>query len=357
MTDPSTLRETAALWHERLHRNEVSERTQAEFERWLAESPSHCGAYDDIDRVWLGLKNSAADPRILALRHETALRLTRHTSRHVRALVWRVAAVILLALAATVMLGVGPDMFRKHSETRYATATGERLSVTLNDGSQLTLNTQTDLAVAFTRAERTVHLARGQAFFEVAKDASRPFVVEARQRRLVAVGTAFDVRLDGQKIDVTMVEGTVRVEKTDTPRPPRGDGAPARRTTGATTPPARDRPVHARTSAATIVAGEQLTVEPESLDRVRAADLARATSWRHGQVIFENTRLADAIAEINRYSDRKIELADATLADLRLSGGFATSRPALFVEAVTSYFPVEIKHADASSVVLDVRSE
>ena len=105
----------------------------------------------------------------------------------------------------------------------------------------------------------------------------------------------------------------------------------------------------------TLTAGEQLTVDGESHDYVRSADPERVTSWRHGQVIFDNTRLADAIAELNRYSDIKIELTDPTLADLRLSGGFATGHPNLFIEAITSYFPIQVAKVDDHVVVLGAR--
>src|SRR6266853_515967 len=314
------LRETAAAWHDRIHRDKVLDETRAAFALWLAELPEHRAAYEEIDRTWVDLKSTAHDPRILALRHETALRLTRQTSKSMRPLTWAAAAVILvvsgmgLAMLNTRStsdrspIAVLLDAFRTHGDGRYATATGERLTVALKDGSQLTLDTQTEVKVAFTQAERTVHLTRGQAVFEVAKDPNRPFVVEVYNRRLIAVGTAFDVRLDGAQINVT-----------------------------------------------TLTAGEQLTVDSESQDHIRAADPERATSWRRGQVIFENTRLGDAIAELNRYSDTKIELTDPALADLRLSGGFATGHPTLFVEAITTYFPIQVAKADDRSVVLSAR--
>lgn len=332
----SALQLTAASWHDRLHRSKVTDETRAAFAAWLAESPEHGAAYAQVDDTWSGLVNAAHDPEILALRHETALRLTRSASSSSRVYKWRAAAIVLLGLAVLTALSTSYvsdrvpiasllESLRGHGDGRYVTATGERLTVTLNDGSQLTLNTQTELRVAFHRNERTVHLVRGQALFEVAKDPTRPFVVETRQRRFVAVGTAFDVRLEGDRVDVTMIEGVVRVERS------------------------------AAVPAATIVAGEQLTVDKATEDHVRPADPERVTSWRRGQVIFENTRLADAIAELNRYSEKKIELADPALAELRLSGGFSTGRPALFVEAVTTYFPIQIERADDRLVLLRAR--
>jgi transmembrane sensor len=331
-----SLHEAAAAWHDRLHREKVADETRAQFGRWLAESPAHAAAYESIELAWSSLQRSAHDPQILALRHETALRLTRRSSRAIRPLGWAVAAALVLIVVggAVAMLSEGSragrasvdsivEALRTNTDGRYATATGERLTVTLDDGSQVTLNTNTELKVSFTPTDRIVRLVRGQALFEVAKDASRPFAVEAHDRRFVALGTAFDVRIDGERIKVTMLEGTVRVEH-GTPR-------------------------------GVLNAGEQLTVDMRSEELVRATDPERVTSWRRGQVIFENTRLADAIAELNRYSETKIELADPALGDLRLSGAFATGRPTVFIEAITTYFPVQVERADPRAIVIEAR--
>jgi transmembrane sensor len=372
MTPREPLRETAAAWHDRVHRDKVPDDTRTALARWLAESPEHRAAYEEIDRTWCDLRSTAHDPRILALRHEAALRLTRRTSKTFRPRTWAAAAVILVALGTSLaglsMHSMGErspiamllNAFHTYADGRYATATGERLTVTLEDGSQLTLNTQTELEVAFTRAERVVRLTRGQALFEVAKDARRPFVVEANNRRFIAVGTAFDVRIDGAQIGVTMIEGTVRVERATNLKSTASASSTALRTTmgspkGGTARADLDTSVSPQLLVTTLTAGEQLTVDSESHDHVRSADPERVTSWRRGQVIFENTRLADAVAELNRYSDIKIELTDPALADLRLSGGFATGHPNLFIEAITTYFPIQAAKVDDHAVILSAR--
>lgn len=369
-TRHEALREAAAAWHDRIGRDKVTDETNAAFARWLAESPEHLAAYQEIDRTWYALKSVAHAAQILELRHETALRLTRRTSSRIRPLIWATAALVMFL---GIFVGWGSllsgdraplnkllDAFRTHGDGRYTTRTGERLTVTLKDGSQLTLNTQTELEVAFTRAERTVHLTRGQALFEVAKDPGRPFVVTAYNRRFVAVGTAFDVRLDGAQINVTMIEGTVRVERKMNLTATAGATPASMRSTSATQKSAdarkeSDPPVSPIPVVTTLTAGEQLTVDNESQDHVRSADPERVTSWRRGRVIFENTRLADAVAEFNRYSDTKIELTDSALADLRLSGGFSTGRPTVFVEAITSYFPIQIAKEDDRAIILRMR--
>lgn len=101
--------------------------------------------------------------------------------------------------------------------------------------------------------------------------------------------------------------------------------------------------------------GELLIAAAALPDRVSVSDPEGSTSWLHGQIVFDNTRLADAVAELNRYSNTKIELADPKIAQLHLSGAFATGHPALFIEAVTSYFPVQVVHADDQLVVLSAK--
>lgn len=330
-------REQAAHWHDRLHRDVVTDDTRAEFSRWLDASPDHGIAYDAIDRTWRLAKSGAEDPGILALRHEAALRLTRRPAHLTRGPRWATAAAVIALIGGTLASTQWSELtalygrLRGANASEYSTRIGERLTVALEDGSQVTLNTASVLRPAFDEGERRVILVRGQALFEVAKDSNRPFVVETPHRRFVAVGTAFDVRVEGEKIQITMLEGTVRVEQK------------------------QPSTANAATTISTITAGEQLTVDATRLDRVRLTDPERVTSWRRGQVIFESSRLADAVAELNRYSTTQIALADHALAELRISGAFATGRPAIFVEALTTYFPIAVTRVDDSTLLLSPR--
>lgn len=338
--------EVAAAWHERLHQELVSADTQRAYAAWLAQSDNHKTAYESVNKTWRRVQSAGSDPQILALRHETALRLTRRASAAIRPSHWTAAAVVLIVLcgaAATLggwihsdrlALTWFPAPVHEQSVSHYATAIGERLAVTLSDGSQVTLDTQSELSVAFTPAERVVRLLKGQVYLKVAKNHQRPFVVEALNRRIVAVGTAFDVRVDDAQVRVAMVEGTVRVER-------RGELADAASTS-------RAMPI----AAVTITAGEELIADATIPDRVSVSDPERSTSWLRGQIFFDNARLADAVAELNRYSNTRIELADPNIAQLHLSGAFATGRSDLFVEALTGYFPVQVVSADDHVVVL-----
>lgn len=362
-TPSDTLRERAAHWHHRLAREPVPERLRAAFSRWLDKSPEHRIAYDAIDRAWRLAQSGAEDPRILALRHEAALRLTRRSSRSARWQGWATAAAILVLVGGAFTITPWSKLLgtvgwpRTAHAGEYATRVGERLAITLEDGSQVTLNTDSVLRPTFDANERRVVLVRGQALFEVAKNTARPFVVETEHRRFVAVGTAFDVRVDGGRVQVTMLEGTVRVERTsaDHSSEQSQSGPSVARKTASPVPPANPNSTDAAPVVATITAGEQLTVVDEEQDRVRVADAERVTSWRRGQVIFENSRLADAVTEINRYSTTHIQVADGALGELRISGAFATGRPTVFVEAITSYFPIEATRVNDETLLLSPR--
>jgi transmembrane sensor len=351
------VRELAASWYDRMHCERVPEETRKDFDAWLAQSPHHRAAYEQIEQTWSSLHSVAHDPEILALRHETALRLTRHATLRVRPISLALAATVLLTLGVGLLVVVRPNSglssltamlgwLRGHEQSQYVTATGERLVVNLEDGSQVTLNTQTSLSVDFTPTERWVRLNGGQALFEVAKDRTRPFIVEVHNRRLVAVGTSFDVRLDGAQVRVTMLEGTVRVDDVRGLHPRERQKAAG---------PAGAPKEASSTAVETITAGEQLIASDRSPDSIRPADGERTTSWRHGQIIFDDTRLADAVAELNRYSQVKLQLDDPALADLRLSGAFATGNPRLFLEALTTYFPIQAAQSDEHRVLLKRR--
>jgi transmembrane sensor len=376
LTQP--LLESAAAWHDRLQRAKAADETRREFEGWLAASTLHRDAYEAVVRTWGAVKERAEAPSILALRHETALRLTRRTLGRfsigpLRALA---ATFVLVVFAVGGLAWLGPEALPRTvtawvrdllpGNTSYATATGERLTATLRDGSQVTLDTDSELEVGFTNAQRLVRLKHGQAFFEVAKNESRPFVVQVNDRRLVAVGTAFDVRVDDRQLRVTMVEGTVRVEHanagSETTVAPTHLGqskvvgvhvsGPSPTASGGITAASHTA---ALDNVEVLSAGEQLWVDEERRDHVGTADPERATSWRRGQLVFDAVRLGDAVSEINRYSQIKIRLADPALADVRISGSFATGRTQGFVEAVTSYFPIEVAESSDRAVVLEAR--
>jgi transmembrane sensor len=227
-----------------------------------------------------------------ALRRGAARRSRREQGR-----AWAAGATVT---AAVFLLGAGGAWIYSNARPSYATRVGEQRLVRLADGSTVRLDTATRIDVAFSRASRTIRLAHGQAFFDVAHDAARPFLVTAGPLTVRAVGTRFDVRAGAQPT-VTLVEGVIEVRRQG--RHPQ---------------------------SWTLRAGQQLIAAAAA---PRPVDAAAATSWTSGRVVFENVPLSAAVAEINRYCAHKIILRAPALAQAPVSGSFETGDAAAFVAA------------------------
>ncbi|MDB5456232.1 MAG: anti-FecI sigma factor, FecR, partial [Caulobacter sp.] len=195
----------------------------------------------------------------------------------------------------------------------YSTAVGEQVSVGLEDGSRVRLNTDTRLRVRFGAGERRVELQRGQAFFEVAHDSGRPFIVVAGRAQVRAVGTRFDVRRDDGDVRVTLAEGRVAVR----------DDTLA--TKDWMLSPGQSLALGAHATSATPV----------------PVDVPALTAWTTGHLSFRDMTLAEAVSEINRYSRSKIVLGPGAPADRRISGVFAAGDTDDFVAAVTALYALK----------------
>lgn len=328
----------AAWWSARRRLGFATAREEEAFAEWLAD-PINGMAWEATEGPIEAVGAWAARPEIRALR-ESALAARPARSRTF----WRWSAGA--AIAASLIIGVflfssnpfvapgNPPPQVASSVERYTTSIGERRTVRLPDNSRIELNTGSVAEVAYSPGARDIRLLAGQALFRVAHDPSRPFTVIAGDRRIIATGTAFDVRInDGGTVAVTLIEGHVRVE------PLRRDG--------------EDRIVPA-TAIATLDPGERLASTPSGTVYVAAADIERQTSWTRGQIIFRDDRMADAIAEVNRYSTSRLIVADPRVANLRVSGAFAAGSTENFVAAVTAFFPVDARR-EGSTTVLEWR--
>ncbi|MFC4309833.1 FecR family protein [Steroidobacter flavus] len=327
----------AADWHTRLD-EDASAQAYAEFDAWLAADPRNKPAFEAVERTCGALASARVDARVLKLRRE-ALSAT-HRLRFFRF----AAAAAVVGVAVAIAYFVNP-LFKDDPAARSAmimgttteggafrTAVGERSNITLSDGSSVVLNTNSRVEIRFTPEQRNVRLLAGQAWFQVAKNPNRPFVVEAGNRRVTALGTAFDVRLDSRdSVQVTLAEGKVSVEPILSPLA---------------------RLISAPPMPELLVAGEALISSDDAPAEKRKADVAKVVSWRQGQVVFDNDTLDAAIAEINRYSSTRIELADPALGQLRVSGVFKAGHSESFVETVTGHYPLQIASRDESRILL-----
>lgn len=228
----------------------------------------------------------------------------------------------------------------------YRTAVGGLAAVPMSDGSRITLNTDSEVRVAVTETERRVELSQGEAFFEVAKDPSRPFVVEAGDKRVVAVGTRFSVRRNGKSDDVLVVvtEGVVRLETSTTPLLARGEGR-THPWEGEGTPGHGETRLTAGTVARSNDAGTLIQEKP-------LAETEIMLSWRSGYLVFKDTTLADAVAEFNRYNLKKIVIEDASVAGIRIGGNFRSTNVDAFVRLLEDGFPIRVEQGDDERIVL-----
>lgn len=317
---PAQAREEAAAWFARLSRVAVSSETLREFRAWRAR-PGNQQAYEAVERAWRTAGGVSQDPQIRAAT-EAALRSPGGAGRGgawTAALGGFGAAAALAGAAAWFVLGAGPA---------YETGVGEQRLVVLDDGSRIRLNTDSAVRVRYRPGERQVALERGQAFFEAAPDPSRPFVVAADGVRVTALGTRFDVRRAGESVQVTLVEGRVAVS------------------------------LAGRAASAQLAPNQKLTATPAALSAPRPADAAEAAGWTTGRLTFRNVPLRTAVAEVNRYSERKLRLeAPPAVAEAPVSGVFDVGDVAAFTAAVEAIFPIEAQAGAGETRLVAVRAE
>jgi transmembrane sensor len=233
------------------------------------------------------------------------------------------------AAAAVLILGVGAVILtaRRPGLQVMSTAVGQQRQVTLADGSRLTLNTNTLLAVKLTPQRRDIYLRRGEAHFTVVHDASRPFFVHAGDAVISDVGTQFEVRLESDRdIDVLVDQGEVEVRGLAPAAGPAGAGGG-----------------HGDWVRA-LSAGEQLLITGPHLavTSVSPRQIADDLAWRDGAVVFEGEPLSQALAEVGRYTRAQVVVAEPQVASLRISGRFRTNDVPGFFRALQEALPVRV---------------
>lgn len=300
------------------------------FDAWLRESPQHVRAYLEMSAIWEDVPslerqwNPEAPELIASARGDDNIHPlldawvpTKSPSAPIEKppaplplRSWSVGGRTgLFALAATVLIGViGLTLW--YQSAIYDTGIGEQRSIVLADGSKIELNSRSRIRVRYGDERRDVDLLEGQALFRVAHNAARPFVVHTGNSSIRAVGTAFDVYRKRAGIIVTVVEGKVAL-------------------TGA-----GDEP-HA---AVLLAAGEQLTVPAEDTRKPPAsvppqrANVAVATAWTQGTLVFESSSLTEVAEEFNRYNKRQLLIEDPRLASFLVSGVFSSADPGLLIK-------------------------
>lgn len=291
----------ATRWAVRADRR-LTPREEQELRAWLDADTRHAGAFARARAMLTPVSPGAA-----AVVSESQRQLPHRNTFPRRA---------LIAAAVTAMAGgfaFVASAARK--EKIYSTATGEVRTVPLADGSRITLNTGTRVDVALGDTDRQLDLHSGEAFFEVAADRLRPFIVDADGFTAKAVGTAFTVRrLDARRVEVIVYEGVVEV-----------------------TGPNRN--------VATLQANMRAELDDQTGIRLTTIDseaLDRKLAWRDGRIGFTGESLAEAVREFNRYNTIQIDIAGEELAQRTITGWFSSRDPEAFAQAVASSFDAAI---------------
>jgi len=317
--------EAAATWLALMLSGDASSEDEEMLEAWRTANDDNALAWSKVSIVWDYAAGARDEPEIQEMRRKALARPKQRSNWMPTAL----AASLAIAVIGVGMMtnGFGPGGSggtQIAMETRdFRTAVGERSDIPLSDGSRMTLNTDSAVHVALSKSERRVELASGEAYFSVAEDKKRPFVVDTAGLTVTALGTRFSVRALDDGDAVALIEGSVRVTR-------QGSGKP---------------------ESVVLDAGSVLHDTPTGFVVTRGG-AARFASWRSGQLSFEQTPLREAVAEMNRYSDKPITLSTSSLGSTPVTGVFSTDRPDELVTMLTASGAVRsVRQPDGSTLL------
>jgi transmembrane sensor len=325
--------------------------------REALRDPDFAAAHRKMDQLWQGVDQNANRPEFLGLR-EQALARARRANRRRFTLPWTAlqkswtlaAGLMGIAILGATLWQLSPYGFRPGV---YQTGIGEQRMVELSDHSHIALDSGTKLRAIMTADSRIIEITQGQAEFSVAHDPARPFKVIAGGHTIVAVGTVFTVEYADDAVRVAMMEGKVAVLTTGGPPELQPQDA------GMNSAPARaDSATGPASGAIQLSAGEELRFARNGKATLtREADLAAATAWREGKVIFHAEPLGEAVRRLNRYSHVQLQVDDSELSNLSVSGVFDAGDSRAFAEAVEAYLPVVADYSQSNLIKLRMNTE
>ena len=298
---------SAAAWLDKRDRGDWTDEDETLFQAWLEERPIHRIAYWRVEEAW------DRTQRLAALNFPKA--------QHGKSpSFFRIAAVLALVAAAAAASWI---YYARPKGATYATSIGGRETIMLADGTSIELNTNSAVHVLDTTAERKVWLEKGEAFFKVTHDAKRPLTVYAGERRITDLGTQFDVRRETAGLEVAVVEGRVRFE---------ADKAQ---------------------SAQVLTRGDVALATPAQtiMSRRAESELARELSWRRGVLVFDNTPLAEAVRQLNRYNQTRLVVADSAIGRLPITGTLSATEPMEFRRMVQTVFGLHEQRVNGAIVI------
>jgi transmembrane sensor len=340
------IREQASEWLVCFSEGEVDADARAAFTRWLRTSPEHVWAYLRISAFWHDaelidkathgdidalVERALSENNVVPLREigPVSAGVAERSAPLFRP--WAIAAAITL-----VCVGALFAVLQLYGGRSYATGVGELRTVTLADGSKVELNARSRINVRFSDSRRSVELLEGQALFTVAKDAARPFIVRSGSTDVKAVGTQFDVNRKPTGTVVTVFEGRVAVSQVATER-------------------MTSVPVAAEAPRVLLSSGDQVTVTTSAITPAKKANLAQATAWTEGLLMFDSAPLSEVVREFNRHNLKPMVIMDEQLQDVRISGIFPASGAERLTGFLRERFGIAVQEsADAIRLSTDL---
>jgi transmembrane sensor len=323
MIEPATtnadIEATAVDWFVRLQGDAELADWEA-FQTWLEADPTHAAAYDAVEAMWVDLE----DPDLAATQAEPSGDgvVTPFRPRPQRRALWLGGAAAAAAAVFAVLL-LPPMMAPAY--VNYATTKGETRAVTLSDGSHINLGGDTKLRVRLTKSERDVDLLNGEASFDVAHQAARPFVVGVGAREVRVLGTEFNIRRHADELTVTVRRGVVSVASA-------GGGQGVK-----------------------LTKGQQLTASSPTVPPVvRSADPDEAFAWTTGKLVYRETPLPQVVADLNRYVSTPIRV-DPSAAWVKVSGVLVIDKEQAMIERLKLFTPITAETV-GGEIVLKARA-
>ncbi|WP_323635119.1 FecR family protein [Pectobacterium polaris] len=300
------MEEEAIAWLVRLTSGESSPSMLVAFKEWHRQSPEHAKALDDARQLWIALGEVLPESATIEPANNVVPLVAPTPSPTRRRLG--------LAVAASVVMAVALGVYSQWNHYDYSTQTGEQRLVTLSDGSKIQLDTDTALNVDYRSGMRQVQLARGEAYFDVAHDPSKAFVINAGFGQVRVLGTAFSVKRDGEAIWVTVTRGRVQVS---------GGSL--------------DRDTY-------LVANQQVHfTSNDKRPAIASLDAEQALSWRSGQVQFANTSLDDVLQTLKRYDKRYWVYDSSAAKHIKVNTVVNIHNIDEWLDGVQRVLPVEVK--------------
>lgn len=335
------MEQRACAFIAKLDSGSLSASDEAELRQWLQADVRHKNALMEMAKLMdqMGVLSRLSDLFPLDTQVSGHAKNTEATNN------WFKPVALGFCCALIVMiLSLGVNMIGENAALQSMTAStdiGEIKTLVLQDGSKVTLNTFSQIDVEFSEKERTIHLIRGEALFEVAHNKNRAFLVIANNKVVKAIGTAFNVRIDDGSIEVTVTDGTIEVERLAEDN--------SEQSIDITNINELEKIVVTR-----MTRGQEAVIADtlEFLQPIASVDIEKKLLWQKGILIFEGASLEYVVTEVSRYTSKKIIISDQATKEIRIGGYFETGDIVKLFDILESGFNISVKREGPDTIYL-----